>query len=74
MKANYFYILALLTGHAQSLRQHNSFPVELNDDVILLNMQSDKEVMTAAASPGLEIAEANFKNAKIELNESDQNF
>ena len=30
--------------------------------------------MTAAASPELEIAESDFKNAKIELNESDKNY
>ena len=74
MKANYFSILALLLGHAECIRQFNKFPIELNDDVVLLNMQNNKVEVTAAASPELEIAEANFKSAKIELNESDRNF
>ena len=30
--------------------------------------------MTSAATPELEIAEANFKNAKFELSESDRNY
>ena len=75
MKANKLLILALFLG---SSSQYQFEPNQIYDDITLddyVDIDSPPPVeMTKAATPELEVAEKEFREAKLELNASDANF